>query len=145
MNRVTLILAVLFCLSLAGCQQAAKAEKAQPEKKAAAKAASAARKQAPVPAGPVRRVVFVGQKKACDCTHTRIDEGWSVLQAALAKAKPVEVERIQRDVDKAEAARLIKLKPLMVAPGLYLFDAQGRLVELLQGEVDEARLSTLLP
>ena len=129
--------------SLAACEQA------NAQKSGAAPAdATAAAKEAPLSKAPVGRVaqlVFVGQKKACDCTRTRIDEGWSVLQAALAKAKPIKLRRIQLDVDKKEAASLSKLRTMLVAPGLYFLDAKGLVVELLQGELDEAQLAALLP
>ena len=132
MKTWILLTASFLCLGVLACQQQAKAEKPAPTADETAPKADAPTQKV----GPVTRLVFVGQKKACDCTRARIDEGWSVLQAALAKAKPVEVQRIARDVDEAEAARLVKIKPLMVAPGLYFFDAKGQLVELMQGALD---------
>ncbi|MBW2703260.1 MAG: hypothetical protein JRF33_20765 [Deltaproteobacteria bacterium] len=144
MRKWMVLLGLMTCFSMLACERQANAKRPSD----APVAAEAVAKEAPLskaPVGKVAQIVFVGQKKACDCTRTRIDEGWSVLQAALAKAKPIEVRRIQLDVDKKEVERLRKLRTMLVAPGLYFLDAKGLVVELLQGELDEAQLAALLP
>lgn len=92
----------------------------------------------------VDHIVFVGLKESCACTRNRIDESWRVLQNSLATVPEIEVQRIQRDINKEEALELHRLKPLMVAPGLYFLNAENQLIELLQGEVSEQQLSALL-
>jgi hypothetical protein len=92
----------------------------------------------------VDHIVFVGLKESCDCTRNRIDESWRVLQHSLATVPDIGVQRIQRDVHREDALQLHRLKPLMVAPGLYFLDAEDQLIELLQGEISEQQLSALL-
>jgi len=92
----------------------------------------------------VARIVFVGQKQACDCTRNRIEATWNTLKNAL-KAKPeLPVKRIQRDVDVEEMKKMARLKPLMVAPGIYFIDKQDGLVELLQGEVSKEQMEKVI-
>jgi len=93
---------------------------------------------------PVDHIVFVGLQESCACTRNRINESWRVLQNSLATAPEISVQRIQRDVDKKAALELHRLKPLLVAPGLYFLDAENQLIGMLQGEVSAQQLSTLL-
>ena len=92
----------------------------------------------------VARIVFVGQKQACDCTRKRIEASWNVLDEVLKARPKLPVERIQRDVNKQAAQKVFAHKPLMVAPGIYFLDAKGGLVKLLQGEVSKAQIEQLL-
>jgi len=92
----------------------------------------------------VARIVFVGQKQACDCTRNRIEATWNTLKNTL-KAKPeLPVKRIQRDIDVEETKKMAKLKPLMVAPGIYFIDKEDGLVELLQGEVSREQIEKVI-
>ena len=92
----------------------------------------------------VARVVFVGQKQACECTRNRIETTWNALRDVL-KAKPkLTVRRIQCDVDVEEMENMAKLKPLMVAPGIYFIDKQEGLVALLQGEVSKEQIEKVV-
>lgn len=93
---------------------------------------------------PVSKIVFVGQKEACDCTKARIEATSKVLDEALAGRGDIAVERLQLDIDEAKVEELGKLRPLMVAPGIYFFDDKGGLVEMLQGEVAPEDLETVL-
>ena len=36
------------------------------------------------------------------------------------------------------------MRPLIAAPGLYFFDANNNLVEMLQGEVEEYQIESVL-
>jgi len=98
----------------------------------------------PASLSEVDHIVFVGLKESCACTRNRIDESWRVLQNSLATAPETGVQRIQRDIDREEALELHRVKPLMVAPGLYFLNAENQLIELLQGEISEQQLSVLL-
>lgn len=96
--------------------------------------------------GPLRvaSIVFVGQKDACPCTRERIDSTWGALQDALSRSSGIAVERIQLDVDERRYDQLDDLGSLIVAPGIYLFNAEGGFVELLQGEVEAYRIAEAL-
>jgi hypothetical protein len=98
---------------------------------------------AEVPAG-VTRIVFLGQKEACDCTRKRIENSWQALQTALGSRSDVEVVRLQWDVDEQAAGRYQDMKSVMVIPGLYFLDKDEKLIELLQGEVPAEKIATLL-
>ena len=91
--------------------------------------------QSPARDPDVVKIVFVGQKQACDCTRTRIDNAWATLKNTLEAKHDIPVERIELDVDEDEADKMNNLRPLMVAPGIYFFDVNENVVEMLQGEV----------
>ena len=85
----------------------------------------------------VARIVFVGQKDACQCTRDRIDASWAALETVLGRKPAVSVERIQAD-------EYAKLKTIIVVPGIYFLDNKGGLVELLQGEVNAEQVTAVL-
>ena len=92
----------------------------------------------------VVRIVFVGMQDACPCTSDRIAGSWKALEAALAKKGAVPVERLQLDTQREEVAFYEGLRRINLAPAIYLLDAEGNLVEFLQGEVSEAQVSAAL-
>jgi len=94
--------------------------------------------------GSVALIVFVGQDQACQCTRERIEKSWSALQAALVGGPGVQVKRIQWDVDEEEAQKYERMKPVMVLPGIYFLDGEGKLIELLQGEVEVSQVAAML-
>jgi hypothetical protein len=92
----------------------------------------------------VSLIVFVGMDQACQCTRERIEKSWKALQEALGSRSDVQVKRIQWDVDEEEAEKYSAMKPIVTVPGIYFLDGDGRLVELLQGEVESRRIADLL-
>lgn len=97
----------------------------------------------PAEASPVTRVVFVDLEKACACTQERIDASWAAMVEAL-DGRSVDVDRIHGDTQEQQAQPYLDMKPVMVAPALYFLDAQGRLVQQLQGEVTAAAIREAL-
>jgi hypothetical protein len=87
------------------------------------------------PGEKVGRIVFVGQKGACDCTKNRVKETWSALQFALQKHQAVKVERLALDVDGERVRALKRQRRFMVVPALYFFSPAGKLVAMLEGEL----------
>ncbi len=85
--------------------------------------------------GKVTQVIFIGQRDACDCTRNRIDASWKVVEKALAAKPDIKVRRLELDVDKAKAAEYDNMRSLMVPPGVYLLDQNGKLIDMLQGEL----------
>ena len=122
---------VLCLLTINGCNR----ETPAPTKKGRSVTTAQKEAQAPGVDSDVVKIVFVGQKQACDCTRTRIDNAWATLQNTLEGKHDIPVERIQRDVDEDEADKMNNMRPLMVAPGIYFFDVKENVVEMLQGEV----------
>ena len=92
----------------------------------------------------VRTVVFFGQKEACPCTRKRVDQSWRVLSSVVGKSGAIEVRRYQLDVDGEEYDRFDDERPVMVPPGIYFLDGEGKIVEMLQGEVDEVQIVSAL-
>jgi hypothetical protein len=92
----------------------------------------------------VAKIVFVGQKQACPCTRKRIDETWKTLQGVLAKGPKIAVERIHLDVDEERYDELDELKSMIVPPGIYFFDKDSKLIELLQGGAVEAKIADII-
>jgi hypothetical protein len=128
-------------LSATGCNSDKGAAPVQANKPATAALKSAA---AAKQASKIAKIVFVGQKQACQCTRTRIDTTWAVLQSTLKDKSDVTVENIQLDVEEEQADRLDMLQSLIVPPGLYFFDENDNLVEMLQGEVKQEQIQSLL-
>ena len=139
--RNSLVVTTVFSIGLImpGCsEQASKAT--EHEKKTVSQTNSPAR-----PAETkVSRIVFIGQKEACECTRNRIDASWRALQSANSTSPQVPVERIDRDVQAKAAEKYTEMKALMVVPGIYCLDTKGALIEMLQGEVTKDKITKLL-
>jgi hypothetical protein len=93
------------------------------------------------PGEKVGKIVFVGQKDACDCTKNRVKESWNALQFVLKKHKSVKVERIAVDVERDRVKSLKKQRRFMVVPALYFFNPAGKLVAMLEGELKPNQIS----
>jgi hypothetical protein len=136
---------VLLFASLAAAPLGCKRETATASSNAAASAAvkpAAAKKLAS--SGAVSRIVFVDKEKACACTRERIDQSWKALTDVVGFPPAFEVERIHMDSQAAEAAPYQKQRPIMVPPAIYFFDQQGKLLEVLQGEVQSDQVKKVL-
>lgn len=96
-----------------------------------------------VPAG-VAAIVFIDKEDPCPCTDKRIKSSWKALQSALKDRKDIRVTRIHYDTEEARAEHFTALKPLMVIPGIYFVNGQGRVLALLQGEVKLAEIAAVL-
>lgn len=128
MLKQSLFLVALAAVLAGGCSR----ETAATEKQApAAKAAAAAK---------VSRIVFVDKEKCCKCTRERIDKSWKVVTDVLGFPPSIDVERLHMDSQADKAAPYIKQRAIMVPPALYFYDAQGTLVEVLQGELKPDKL-----
>ena len=97
------------------------------------------------PAAAVARVVFIGQKESCDCTRERIDKGIAALTTAIGE-RTIPVDHIHADVPehREQVEMLRTLRPFMVAPGIFFFDAADELVGMTQGETTAEELLLIL-
>lgn len=135
LSALSLCLILGSSAGFAGCERS----------RAATTPPSAAVKAAePAPAVKVAKVIFVGKEHACDCTRKTVDAGWAALQTALGTPPKLPVERLQVDTqgDKVEPYR--QQKPMMALPAIYLVDAKGAVVELLQGEVTPEQIGGVI-
>ncbi len=141
MIRTEFIMAMVFCfLAIWGCGRSEATDTKQPEQTRPQPVQSIELKKI----SAVVRIVFVGQKEACNCTRDRIDGSWSILQDTLKEWKTIAIERIQLDVDEKRYKELGNTKPLMVAPGLYFYDANNKLLDMLQGETEAYQILNVL-
>jgi hypothetical protein len=108
-----------------------------------ASGASSSACSAPTPA-VVTRVVFIGKKEACDCTRKAIDAGLKSLETTLAAGHAMPVEKLDVDADPDQVNTYRLMKPFVALPAIYFLDVNEGLVELLQGEVSEAQVQTVL-
>ena len=92
----------------------------------------------------VAKIVFVGQKEACPCTRKRVDQTWKTLQSVLANGPKIPVEKIQLDVDEKRYDELDDMESLVVAPGIYFFDVDDRILKLLQGESSAEQIESVI-
>lgn len=94
---------------------------------------------------PVAKIVFVGMEECCKCTRERTARSWGALQAALkGKFASAPVARVHVDTQADQAAKYKAMKPMVAIPALYFLDADGNLLDLLQGEVTQAQVEKLL-
>lgn len=141
MKRSVILLSAFLVVGLSACERAAPASNAGPSP---ATAAASATKGAPAAGGAIARIVFVDKDKCCACTRERIDKTWKALTGVVGFPPVPAVERIHMDSQAAEAAPYLKQRAIMVPPALYFFDRQGKLVEVLQGEVQGEQIKKIL-
>jgi hypothetical protein len=136
---------VLLTTTLAVAPLGCKREATHGSSKAAAatrvKPATASK---PLSSGAVSRIVFVDKEKACACTRERIDKSWKALTDVVGYPPIPDVERIHMDSQAAKAEPYKKQRAIMVPPAIYFLDKQGKLVEVLQGEVKSGQVKKVL-
>lgn len=141
MKRSVSLLSTLLALGLLGCTAENPAATVTP---APASASRPATKQPAPVAATIARIVFVDKKQCCDCTRDRIAKSWKALTDAMGSPPSPPVERIHLDTQAARAAPYIKQRAIMVPPAIYFFDQQGKLVQMLQGELKSAQIKKIL-
>ncbi len=93
----------------------------------------------------VATVVYVDQESCCDCTRERQDKTWANLQAVLgAMEVSPKVQVVHLDTQAEDAQLYLDLKPIMVPPGLYFFDGNEVLAEMIQGELSQEQIGKAL-
>jgi hypothetical protein len=137
-KRMSLLFGFSWLLMAATCNSS----KAAPPAASAAKVVPAA--SAKPADSKVTKIIFVGKEHACDCTRKSVDAGWAALQKALGTPAKLPVERFQVDTEGDKVAPYRAMRPMMALPAIYFLDAKGGLVELLQGDVDETQIATVM-
>lgn len=138
-RRLALGFAVLLLIvSTLGCvDQTATAESAD------ASAAPAA--TGDMSTAPVSRIVFVDVEKSCPCTSDRIEKMWALMQTALADRTPaIAVERLHLDTQAAQVQKYRDMETIFAVPAIYLLDAGGKLLKMIQGEATKADLAAAI-
>ncbi len=102
------------------------------------------------PAGPstgksaIARLAFIDKADACDCTRNSIGKGWSSLQTVLGTSNPMPVDRIHTNTQTDPAAPLLNQRKIVAVPAVYLLDANGFVIDVLQGDLQETDLRKAL-
>lgn len=133
-SNYMLIVVVLALGAVVGCNQKAEAAGGTEQAQPAQSTSAATRKSA------VARLVFLDKAEACECTQKTINKGWSTLQTALGSGNPLPVDRIHIDTQADQAAPLLAQRKIVAVPALYVLDASGNVLEMLQGELEEAEV-----
>lgn len=142
MNHVaSLFILLSLGTGTAGCNES----RASTEGKATViKAASAASTTAGPTQLQVTKVVFIDKQEACDCTRARVTKGWDALQAALGGKPTPNIERLYVDTQPEQVQPYRAMRPMMAVPALYFLNANGSLVDQLQGEFSAAQIQAVL-
>jgi len=127
-----LVVMVLGLAVASGCDRKAQASSGTGQSEAAQTASAAPKKS------PVARLAFLDKAEACECTQKNIDKGWTALQAALGSGNSMPVDRIHVDSQADQAAPLLAQRKVIAVPALYLLDANGFVIDMLQGDIQES-------
>lgn len=145
MNRNAALLVVLLVAPLSACQRGTPAASAGSSAHAqTSPAAASTPAAAAATTRKVARIVFIDLEQCCACTRARIDKSWGELSAVVGFPPVPDVERIHMDSQADKAAPYKKLRPIMVPPAIYFLDAQGGLLQALQGEVTREQVRKIL-
>jgi hypothetical protein len=140
--RVSIVLLIAsLAVSSLSCERETATASSKP---AASTPVKPATTNKPASTGVVSRIVFVDKERACACTRERIDNSWKALTEVVGYPPVPDVERIHMDSQVAKAEPYKKHRPIMVPPAIYFFDKQGKLLEVLQGEVKSAQVKKVL-
>lgn len=86
----------------------------------------------------VKDIVFVELKESCKCIRETTQKTWTALQEALKEKKlDIPIKKLLDDEEEDKVAPYEKMKAIVVIPAVYLLDDQGKLIEMLQGEVEK--------
>ena len=87
-------------------------------------------------ASKLANLVFIGKKKACECTKTRCQDGLVAVQGALKEAGvDVPIIELFTDVDGPAVEKYRSQKPFVMVPAVYLCNAEGVMLEMVQGDL----------
>jgi hypothetical protein len=143
-GRIMLAIALTLASSGTGCRrEAAQGQTAAASTCAPGPGACVAAAPAAAPTTrPARaaRLVFVDLEKSCPCTQRRVASSWKALTAVLGRPPSIPLDRFHLDTQAAQADPYVDRRPIMVAPGLYVLDGSGNIIDLLQGEITEAQI-----
>ncbi len=149
-----------FALACGSQQAAPQSEKAPPAAApsaqnqpaaAQAPASPSALPQAATPNAPattpskIANIVVLEKQECCECTKTRQEKSWEALQQAIKTGgfAPT-VVKVYTDTQAEEAELYKAMRPTMVTPALYFFDAQQNLIDMLQGELAAEAITKVL-
>jgi len=71
-------------------------------------------------------------------------QGLGALQTGVGTGNPLPVDRIHMDAQADPAAPLLNQRKIVAVPAVYLLDANGFVIDVLQGDLQETDLRKAL-
>ena len=92
----------------------------------------------------VKRLVLVVHAKGCLCTRRDVAKAMRALAAVLGARRDQMVEQQDWDKDRARVLRYRSQRRFIALPALYFIDAKGKVVGLLEGDIQPKWIRKLM-
>jgi hypothetical protein len=92
----------------------------------------------------VAKIVFLDRLDGNADAKARLDGIWSEVQAALEGWPEVNVERIHIDAEPRQSSKFLEMRSVDKPPGLFFLDADGALLEMVEGEIRANQIREIL-
>jgi hypothetical protein len=95
-------------------------------------------------ANRVQRLVLVVRAKGCQCTRKDVAKAMRALGTVLGARRNRMVHQLDWDRDRADVQRYRSQRRFIALPALYFVDARGRVVGLLEGDIQPKWIRKLM-
>ena len=95
-------------------------------------------------AGRVQRLVLVVRAKGCQCTRKDVAKAMRSLGTVLGARRDQMVTQLDWDKDRAQVQRYRSQRRFIALPALYFIDARGKVVGLLEADIQPQWIRKLL-
>ena len=92
----------------------------------------------------VQRLVLVVRAKGCQCTREAIAKARRALGVVLGARRDRMLQQLDWDRDRAQVQRYRSQRRFVALPALYFLDARGRVVGLLEGDIQPKWIRKLM-
>ena len=92
----------------------------------------------------VQRLVLVVRAKGCQCTRKDVAKAMRALGVVLGARRDQMVTQLDWDKDRAQAQRYRSQRRFIALPALYFIDAQGKVVGLLESDIQPKWIRKLM-
>ena len=95
-------------------------------------------------AGRVKRLVLVVRAKGCQCTRKDVAKARRSLGVVLGARRDQMVTQLDWDKHRAQVQRYRSQRRFIALPALYFLDARGKVVGLLEGDIQPKWIRQLM-
>ena len=95
-------------------------------------------------ASRVQRLVLVVRAKGCQCTRKDVAKAMRALGVVLGARRDRMVRQLDWDRDRATVQRYRSQRRFIALPALYFLDARGRVLGLLEGDIQPKWIRKLM-
>ncbi len=92
----------------------------------------------------VHRLVLVVREKGCQCTREDVAKAMRSLGVVLGARRDRMVTQLDWDEDRSRVQRYRSQRRFIALPALYFLDTQGRVVGLLEGDIQPKWIRQLM-